>query len=232
MILFNDVALEAIAPVKVEDVRLSPIPLNVTARQRPILWGSDFVRVTGGNRSVSITFGVLEENTDARQTYIEAICKWAGNAIGRLEIPGHDGVYLECLCTQRPEPSTRQWWESKLRLVFTTYNNPFFTAKEEKTAQCGTAFYVDGTAPPLMRITNTYSAAATNQSWSDGTDTISFSSIGAGDFVLDLNRQTAAVDGTSAMGSYNYLTSRFLIPKTGQQTITGTGTIHYTERWG
>ena len=230
MIYFNNVALEGIAPVKVEDVRPSPIPLNVTARQRPILWGADFVRVTGGSRTVAITFGVLEQNTDARQAYLDAISRWAGDGIGRLEIPGHEGLYLECLCTQRPEPSTRQWWESKLRLVFTTYENPFFTSKVEKTAACGSPFYVDGTAPPLMTIKNTFSAAGA-ASWSDGTDTVAFSSIGAGAFVLDLNRQTAALDGASVMQNYDYLTSRFLIPRAGQQTITGAGTIHYVERW-
>ena len=81
-----------------------------------------------------------------------------------------------------------------------------------------------------MRIERTLSAAASSQSYSDGTDTMTFSSIPAGNMVIDLNRQTAAVNGSTIMQNYTF-GSRFITPKNGTQTITGTGTIKYRERW-
>ena len=81
-----------------------------------------------------------------------------------------------------------------------------------------------------MRIERTLSAAASNQAYSDGIDTMTFSSIPAGNMVIDLNRQTAAVGGVSFMQNYTF-GSHFITPKNGTQTITGTGTIKYRERW-
>jgi hypothetical protein len=48
MIVFNGTALESVAPVMIEDIRISPISLGVTARERPVRFGADFVRMTGG----------------------------------------------------------------------------------------------------------------------------------------------------------------------------------------
>jgi hypothetical protein len=48
--------------------------------------------------------------------------------------------------------------------------------------------------------------------------------------IIDLNRQTAAVNGVSFMQNYTF-GSHFIQPKNGTQTITGTGTIKYRERW-
>ena len=81
-----------------------------------------------------------------------------------------------------------------------------------------------------MRITRTLSAQATNQSYSDGTNTMTFSAIPAGNMVIDLNRKTAAVGTTSIMSAYGF-TSSFIPPSTGGMTITGTGTVRWRERW-
>jgi hypothetical protein len=81
-----------------------------------------------------------------------------------------------------------------------------------------------------MRITRTLDDAATNQAYSDGTDTMTFSSIPAGGLVIDLNRQTAAV-GTTSIMQYFGLTSSFIFPRVGSMTITGTGTVQWRERW-
>ena len=102
---------------------------------------------------------------------------------------------------------------------------------EEKSVSCGTAFRVAGNAPPLMRIERTVSgSAASNQSYSDGTDTMTFSTIPVGDMVIDLNAQTAKVGSTSIMQYYQSAGS-FIVPKPGSVTITGTGTVKYRERW-
>lgn len=231
MIVFNGIALESVANVKIDDIRVSPVKLNPVARQRAIRFGSDFVRMGGGERTVTVTFALLDMNHVNRHASLMGISEWAKtDAEYRMELPIEPNRYLTCVCTSKPEPSTRQWWESKLRLVFTCYDNPFWTAKNEKSIACGTSFKVLGDAPPLMRITRTLSGAASNQTYSNGTESMTFSTIPAGNMVIDLNRQTAAVGSTSIMQYYNP-TGRFLIPKTGTQTISGTGTVLYRERW-
>ena len=231
MIVFNGVALEQVAPVKTVDILVSPIQMTATARQRPVTWGADFVRMTGGSRTVSIEFALLTENRDDRQRQLQEITRWArSDAPGKLELPNRRGVYLGAICTGLPEPSLRQWWESKLRLVFTTMGNPYWTAIDEKSVACGTQFAALGDAPPLMRIERTLSAAASNQTYGNGSESMTFSTIPAGNMVIDLNRQTAAVGNTNIMQYYAF-DSSFLIPRTGIQTITGTGTVKWRERW-
>ena len=48
--------------------------------------------------------------------------------------------------------------------------------------------------------------------------------------VIDLDRQTAKVGTTNIMQYYN-VNSKFIVPRTGSQTITGTGTVKYRERF-
>jgi phage-related protein len=135
VIIFNGAALEDVAPVMIEDIRVSPIQLSATARERPINWGSDFVRLVGGDRTVAITFALLTRDIGERQEQLRQITRWARtDRPGKLHLSWREGYYLECLCTGLPEPSTRQWWESKLRLTFTTFDNPFWTSDAEKTA--------------------------------------------------------------------------------------------------
>lgn len=230
-ITFNGVTLQSVAPVKIADIHVSPIQLSAVSRPRPIRFGADFVRMTGGSRQVTIAFALLTNNLATRQTSLQAITAWARSDTPKhLSLPYHDNVYLECVCTGLPEPSTREWWESPLTLVFTTFDNPYWTSTTEKSQACGTAFTVSGSAPPLMRITRTLADAATDQSYTDGTDTMTFSTIPAGSLVIDLNHQTAAVGTTSIMQYYSYA-STFIKPATGTHTITGTGTVYWRERW-
>ena len=236
MIVFNGVALEQTAPVKIVDIRVSPIQMTAVARQRPVTWGADFVRMTGGSRTVSVEFALLTDDRETRQNQLAAITRWArSEKPGKLMLPNRRGMYLEAMCTALPEPSLRQWWESKLRIVFTTYDNPYWTSVGEKSVACGTAFVALGDAPPLMRIERTLSSAVSStQTYGNGSESMSFSAIPAGNMVIDLNRQTAAVTSgtttTSIMNNYSFASS-FLIPRTGAQTITGTGTVKWRERW-
>ena len=231
MINFDGVELESVAPVMVEDIKVSSIQLTATARQLPIKWGAEYVRMTGGSRTVEISFGLLVDKPEIRAAHVMAITKWArSDEPKRLILPYYSGKYLEAICTALPAPSMRQWWENKLRLTFTTYDNPYWTDLAEKHASCGTAFTALGTAPPLTRITRTLSASASDQSYSDGTVTMTFSTIPAGDLVIDLNRQTAAV-GTTSIMQYLSFASEFIQPVPGTRTITGTGTVYWRERW-
>lgn len=231
-IKFNNVDLETIAPVKIDDIRVSPVQLTAIARERAILPGSDFVRTRAGNRTVTITFALLEMDRNDREAHLSAITNWAKcDKEYKLNLPHFSDRYLMAVCTSRPEPSYRMWWESKLRLVFTCYENPFWTSSTEKTIACSsTAFTVDGNAPPLMQIKNTYAAAATDQSWGDGTNTLTISEIAAGNLVIDLNKQTAKLGSNTLMGAVTY-TSKFPVPKAGSMKVTGTGTVYWRERW-
>ena len=231
MIVFDGVSLESIAGVMVEDVRVNPIDYDPVTRPRSIQAGSDFIRNRAGTRTIAITFALLDDNKVSRQAALMAVSQWAkSNQEYRLDLPGHPDHYLMAVCTSKPEPSLRQWWESKLRLVFTCYDNPYWNSIKEKSVSCGTTFFALGDAPPLMRIERTLGSAASDQSYSMGGKTITFSTIPAGDMVIDLNRQTAVVGSSSIMQYYN-VNSRFPVPRPGTITVTGTGTVKYRERW-
>lgn len=230
MIYFNGTALESVAPVKIEDIRVSPIIQTPVTRDRPINAGAVFIRPHKGTRSVGITFAILEQNYDIRQRYIEAVTAWAlTNAPAPMQLPYHPNKTLDVFCTGLPEPSTRQWWENRLNLSFTAFD-PFFYDTAEKSAACGsTAFYVYGNGEPRMRIEKTL-AASGDLSYSDGTNTMAFTGVSAGDVVIDLNKQTAYVGTTSIMDKFGF-TSKFILPRTGSITITGSGTVKWREAW-
>lgn len=231
MIVYNGVSLDSVARVSVEDIRVSPIRYNPIVRPRAVRFGADFIRMGGGERTVTISFALLDKDTVARQAALLALSQWARtDAEYKLELPIDPLRCLYGVCTAKPEPSTRAWWENKLKMVFTCYDNPYWTAKGEKSVACGTQFNVLGNAPPLMQIVRTLSSAASNQAYSNSVETMTFTTIPAGDMIIDLNAQTAAVGGVSIMGNYQPSGS-FLVPRTGVQTITGTGTVKYRERW-
>lgn len=232
MIVFNGISLNSVAGVKIKDVQVFPIEYDEVTRPRAIRAGSEFVRSRAGTRKVQITFALLDDNIISRQATLLAISQWAKNDKEyKLELPGYPNLYLIATCTDKPEPSMRQWWESKLRLVFTCYDNPYWNATEEKSVACGTQFNVLGDAPPLMRIEETFSTSTSTLIYSNGIETMVFNPISAGNMVIDLNRQTASVSGVSIMDKYQ-ASSKFIIPRTGVQTITGTyGTVKYRERW-
>lgn len=230
MIIFDGIDLQDVVPVKIEDIRVSPIQITPVARQR-YGFGQDFIRMTGSNRTVSITFALQTSNLDERFEQLQKIVEWAKpDRECRLELPMFADRHLVCICTGYPEPSYRQWWESKLRLVFTTFDNPYWTSNEEITAQCGVRFTINGTAPPLMRIERTLTAKVANQTYSANGRSMVFDQIPAGRLLIDLNKQTASVGNASIM-QYFTKTSKFIEPVTGGITIAGTGTVTYRERW-
>lgn len=232
MIKFHGVELTDIAPVKIEDVVVSPIALNPVARQRPIAYGSEFIRMGGGERTVTITFALLEMDYIARENAMGAIREWAHTDTEQtLELPQYENRHLECICTQFPDYSYRKWWENKLRLVFTCFNNPYWTSNDVVEVPCGTTFAIGGSAPPLVNIERTGVTQLSNVTYSTRTESMTFSRIPAGNCVINLNRQTAAIGNTSFM-RYYVPTSTWIVPKVGaNQIINGTGTVKYRERW-
>lgn len=234
MIIFNGTDLERVAPVQIEDIDVSPIELNPIARQRAINWGAEFVRMSGGTRTITVTFALLEMDRAERETFMQKIRDFArvgNNKEYTLELPEYDDRHLECAVTQLPDYSYRKWWENKLKIIFTCFNNPYWTSNNLIEVQCGSVFSVSGSAPPLMNITWNVSATVANKAYSDGTNVMTFSTIPAGKMVIDLNRQTAAVGTTSIMRYYSP-TGSWIKPKIGNnQKITGSGFVNYRERW-
>jgi predicted phage tail component-like protein len=230
MIYYGGEALETVAPVKVVDIVDSGVQIVPKTRDRPIRPGTDFVRNHLAERTITITFALLTMDILTRHMQIENLLKWAYSHEPKpLQLPTKAGKYLMAVCTQLPGPSARQWFESNLTLVFTCYD-PFWYDVSEHHAACGNdAFFVNGSAEPLMRIEDTLSAAA-QRVYSDGTDTMTFTLVPAGDLVIDLNRQTAAVDGASCMNQFTF-TSSYIQPRTGWMTVTGSGTVYWRERW-
>ena len=230
MIVFGGIDLTGTIPVMIEDVVVSPIQLNTVARQRPIQYGAEYVRTTGGTRTVTITFALLEINPDEREKAMQNLRDWA--KIGKTQtmvLPQFSDRFLSCTCTQLPDYSYRKWWENKLRAVFTCFDNPFWTSAELLEVPCGQTFSVGGSAPPLMQIVRNGSAI-NNVTYATSNAAMTFKKIPSGTFTIDLNRQTADVGGVSVMSNYTP-TSVWIVPQTGKQKITGTGTVKYRERW-
>ena len=230
MIFFNGKDLETIAPVKIEDIRVSPIKTSPVVQQKVGL-GQDFIRMTDGTRTITITFALPEVDKDKRFEYLEKIKDWASPYTQYpLEVPMYPGKHFDCMCTGYPEPSYRQWWEPKLRLVFTTFENPYITSNDEIKANCGTQFSIGGSAPPIMRIERKLNSKVSNQTYACNGRSMEFSTIPSGQLVIDLNKETASVSGTSIM-KYFGKTSKFIQPVTGNMIVTGNGTVVYRERW-
>lgn len=228
MITFDGIDLASVANVKIEDINVGPIQQSPVARARVIRGGAQFIRPHDGTRTVTVTFQVPEENPVVREQMILNITAWAKQYPCRLELPFAPDKYLMAACTELPNPSARQWWQI-VRLVFTCFD-PYWISKAEKSVACGTQFVVLGDAPPIARIERTLAALASDQSYTLGSNTIAFSTIPAGDMVIDLDRQTAQVGNDSIMQYYN-VNSKWLVPHVGAQTISGTGTVKWRERW-
>lgn len=232
MIIFNGVDMTETFPVKIEDIVVSPISLEPVTRPRAIEYGAQFIRMRGGTRTVTVTFALLEMDRESREQFLQGLRDWAN--IGTectLELPQFTGRHLECAVTMLPDHSYRKWWENKLKIQFTCFNNPFWTSNDVIEVPCGSVFSIGGSAPPLMTIERTGITALSNQVYTNGVDSMTFSTIPVGSMVIDLNRQTAQIGQTSIM-RYYVPTSTWLVPKIGAyQTIYGVGTIKYRERW-
>ena len=229
MIKFGGIELTDIVPVKIEDVAVSPVRLSPVARSRAIRPGEEFIRQKKGTRTVNISFALLEMDTAERERAMLTLREWANSETEKtLSLPQFEDKHLECICTAFPDHSYRKWWESKLRLQFTCFNNPFWTSDELIEVPCGQVFSIE---QPLMTIERNAGSALRNQVYASRTEAMTFSTVPAGRLVIDLNRQTAAIGNTSIM-QYYLPSSTWIVPKIGaNQIITGNGVIRYRERW-
>lgn len=240
MIWFNDISISDIAPVKIVDILVSPIQMTPTARQRPCGWGADFVRMTGGTRTVTVEFALLLDDMETRQNALLALSGWARSEDpGKIEITGHEGRYLEGVCTALPEPSIRQWWESKLRITFTCFD-PFWkgaVSHSQAFSDGALSLFIPGSAEPEMSLVWTNTAVSDWTFTADGRS-MTFEDLPAGAVDINLNRQTASVNGESIMSRFVLGGGNtFIRPRAGRVEITctttgsDTPTLVWRERW-
>ena len=231
MIKFGNTDLTDVVPVKIEDVVVSPIRLDPVARSRVLKSGEEFIRQHGGTRTVTITFALLEMDTAEREQGMLDLRGWAfSDTEQTLSLPQFENRHLECICTSFPDHSYRKWWENKLRITFTCFNNPYWTSDELIEVPCGETFSVGGNAQPLITIERNGSKL-TNAVYATNSAAMTFSTVPAGNLVIDLNRQTAAIGKTSIM-KYYLPSSKWIVPTIGaNQYINGVGTVKYRERW-
>lgn len=232
MLLFDGVALESVAPVRIDDIVVSPVTQAATVVDRAVLSGADFVRIRGKTRTITITFAILTNDMANRATYMQAVRRWAAQGQPcQMMLPDRIGQYIMAVCTTPPSLSLRKWWEVD-KMVFTSYE-PFFEATGENSSPCGTPFMVNGSAEPRMQIRATLTQALTSPSWVwNGKKTIFLSgTVGPGTLVIDLTRQVITLNGQSIMASYIFPNSDFFAPQIGYNNITGAGRVYWRERW-
>ena len=237
MITFNGQSIYQACPdIKIEDIRESPVQLSPVTRQRPILPGDVYVRMQQGAKNIVINFAVLEMDMNKRKVLLNTLSKWARtDSPAPLAIKTRPNVMIDAVCTKLPEPSMRQWWESKLSLTFTAYDPYWYSVNEYSVSintSTATTVFINGDVPPLARFTNTRSSALqSTMTFSDGVDTMSFSRHPAGTMNIDLNKQTAQVGSSTSIMQYFDPTTTFLQPKLGSVSYLGVGKFHWRERW-
>lgn len=233
MIVYKGISITDIAPVEIADIVVSGVKRNPLTLDRPTRPGMDFVRITDTYRQVNITLADLTNDAETRLSEIDAINAWAaGGQPDRLVLPFRDGKYLMAVCTQFVEPSYRQWWETKLKLVFTAFE-PYFNSPAENSLSLGTDAKIGGSAEPLVRIETVLSAETSSLAWTDGTNTLTLDgTIAAGTVTVDLNKQTIMHSNGTSLSSLLTLASRFPeIKRTMSITCASGGTLYWRERY-
>lgn len=151
MLLFNGVAFEDVAAVNIVDVVVSPITQAVTAVDRAVVPGADFVRIRGKTRTITVTFALLDQDRDARCESMEAIRRWAASdKPQRLMLPDRIGQYIDAICTTFPQLSIREWWEVG-QMVFTSYE-PFLPARRRTAAHAAPRSWCTGASRRTWRF--------------------------------------------------------------------------------
>ena len=234
MIVYRGINITDIAPVDIADIVVQTVKRSAVTRARPLQPGTEFVRITDQQRVINITLADLTNDMESRISEIEAINAWAaGDEPGKLVLPYCDGKYFDAVCTQYIEPSFRQWWETKLKLVFTAYD-PYYNAPAENHLALGNAARITGSAEPLVRIETVLESSASGLAWTDGTNTLTLTggTIPAGTVTVDLNRQTIMHSNGTSLSSMLTLASRFPpIKKVMEITSASGGTLIWRERY-
>lgn len=229
MLSFNGVDITSIAPVEILNVTIGGVKITNDTKERPDTDGSYFVRRRAQEREVTIAFTLPVDTYSTRDAYADAVIAWCKSVQpASLIIPNRSGAHLLAVCTEYPNFSERDFGE-ELEMKFTAYDAGWIS-DTEKSSACGTPFTVLKTEAPTARIERTLAAQADVTYTLDGVKTFTLAGVSAGLLVIDLNRKTATLNGSSVLDKLPLANDIFDLP-IGAHTIAGTGTVYWRERW-
>lgn len=234
---FKGVDISSVAPFKILNV-YAPAPPIVPASQKPALYdGAFFVRKEYGVRVITVTGSVIENETHRRQEWISSIREWASSKIpAPLTIPQEANGYLLAVCTQLPDATARDWWET-ITISFTAFD-PLFRSRVEHATPIPIAMQNSHTETPIVRIEQNITDTITNPSWANGELHITIAGdVPPGNLSITFDKTTQGITHSSFPGIQAQLSidSRYweLVP--GANTITcengAGGTLFWRERW-
>ncbi len=221
-------------PIHILDVAVGAPGIENTTIQPALMDGDIFARTRYMSRTISIQFVVMASSILSRASTIAKLCKWAASREPKkLKIPSHGG-YIMAVCSSFPSVSAKEYWEP-LTIDFVA-DDPFFQSETESSVSLaiGATATVTEYDAPDWRIEQEITSPLTEPLWGLGGQQLNFVTLPTGKLEIRRDKQTADIDGDSALPSL-YLGSRFFDLKRGANVITVSGgaggTLFWRERW-
>lgn len=95
------------------------------AAQKPVWFGSRFVRSARESLSVTVSFAIAERDPQRRMEVLKLVQDWAV-AGGPVEVSYRNGQQLHAVCDTPPTLASANKWTDALEVVFTAYDVPFW----------------------------------------------------------------------------------------------------------
>lgn len=234
MVEFNGVDMSDVAPVLLLDIAVASPAVQATTQSRPLSDGTSFVRRTRGERTVAVSFVLMEQHAEKRRNALAALTAWLASPhpLPLRTTPEENG-YLLAVCTRYPDQSSRQYWEA-LEIVFTAFD-PAYRSLAENVQPVDSPVMVARSEPPLMRIEQRIDQPLTAPRWTLGSAHLELTgTVGVGQLIIDFDQQTILLNGQSALRQLT-IDSVFFTLNQGANRIVCTGgaggTLYWRERW-
>ena len=219
------------------DIRIGAPGIETTTIARGYRSGSDFVHRRHTTRTIEIE---VELPLD-RETYpenVHLLRAWADtDEPTEMILSAYRDRKIDVTCVNANEFSQKTWW-MPIVLVFEAWD-PYFVSRAARTADVGSAFTINGDAPPIMTITHNLGAASALSAprWTlDSAKHIALTgSYTAGEIKIDCTNGSVTHNSNNAAADLA-LSSRmlpFTEIKPGEHIITGPsgGVVTWYERW-
>lgn len=143
--------------VMVSDVHENEVR-QTDAAEKPVSFGSRFVRSARKSLSVTVSFAIAERDPQRRMEVLKLVQDWA-IAGGAVEVSYRDGQRLYAVCDNPPALASANKWTGLLEAVFTACDVPFWI----DTAETRAAITKSGSIHPGgSQLTVVCDAAITN----------------------------------------------------------------------